>query len=251
MLYFSLNVRKQPDCRGGFGTVSARLRESKAQWPTFRAACLCVWVGERVRVSLSMCACVCECIYVCDYIHQPRKYFHRCWFLDVSLPSTFTFSWCFAGIFARADVLVRHSDGVWGRTVIFWGLFCLQCQLLRDSLRLGASLPLWTPTILFMFYKREMTHLHKCVIQWSARKPVGQIAGTSKLIEQFSVASLVSLLASNMGCRYGCITNTCGYKCYIKHTFVTVWHLLGILARDFVGLHLATLLMSVRIHWFS
>lgn len=63
MLYFSLSVRKQPDCRGGFGTVSARLRESKAQWPTFRAACLCVWVGERVRVSLSMCVSV--CVYTC------------------------------------------------------------------------------------------------------------------------------------------------------------------------------------------
>lgn len=49
--------------------------------------CLCVRVGERVRVSLPVC--VCEparvlghsvCMYVCVYVHLPRKCFHRRWF---------------------------------------------------------------------------------------------------------------------------------------------------------------------------
>lgn len=61
-VFFS--VRKRSDCSGGFGTVSARFRESKAQWPTFGAASVyvCEWASVCVRPRLE---CVCVCAYIC------------------------------------------------------------------------------------------------------------------------------------------------------------------------------------------
>lgn len=74
----TLDVRKRTDCRASFGTVSARLRESKAQWPTFWAAsvCMCVCGRACARFLVSMSVRVCPgTVYVRVYMHLPRKMF--------------------------------------------------------------------------------------------------------------------------------------------------------------------------------
>lgn len=79
VVFFS--VRKRSDCRGGFGTVSARLRESKAQWPTFRAATVDVYECGRacarntVTVYVCVRACMCECVCVCMYICRENVFY--------------------------------------------------------------------------------------------------------------------------------------------------------------------------------
>lgn len=134
-VFVFFSVRKRSDCRGGFGTVSARLRESKAQWPTFRAACVYVYEWTSVHADPCQCVCMCaprglslslaHCVYVCvcmcTYICRE----------NVSTVAGFkTFlrdrHLCFCGISPGSSparmLKAQLSRGVWAPTVTFLGI---------------------------------------------------------------------------------------------------------------------------------
>lgn len=199
MLYFPLGVRKQPDCRGGFGTVSARLRESKAQWPTFTAACLCVWVGERVRVSLSMCASVCvhTCVstYICRENLSTVAGFGRSSATDTYVSVVFCRSRCSRRCFVSAFWSRLGTDGnIWGIILPSMSVVAWQLEARRQLAIVAAAVHFYVPQTW------NASPATSVCSRGAGAKPAGQMEEASKLTERFSLASLVSLLASSTGC---------------------------------------------------
>ncbi len=100
----------------------------------------CARLPARVCVCVYVYARACVCMRVCTYICREKCFHHRCF---QTLLRDRHLCFCGLSLGSRPARMFRAQfpRGVCGPTVIFQRLFCLHCQLLRDSLRLGASLP--------------------------------------------------------------------------------------------------------------